>query len=32
MIINFHFMQIILLEHDNLISFKYSVSFNDDFE
>ena len=31
MIINFHFMQHFVLEHDDLISCKYFVTFNDDF-
>ena len=32
MITNFHFMQYFLLEHDNLFSCKYFVTFYDDFE
>ena len=32
MIINFHFMQYLLLEHDDLISCKSFVTFYDDFE
>ena len=32
MIINFHFMQYFLLEHDDLISGKSSVTFYDHFE
>ena len=32
MIINFHFLQQSLLEHDDLISFKYFVTFNNDFK
>ena len=32
MIINFRFLQYVLLEHDDLISCKYFVTFHDDFE
>ena len=32
MIINFHFMQQFLIEHDDLISCKYLVTFYDDFK
>ena len=32
MIINFHFLQHPLLEHDDLISCKYFVTFNNDFK
>ena len=32
MIINFHIMEYLLLEHDDLISCKYFVAFYDDFE
>ena len=32
MIINFHFLQDSLLEHDDLISGKYFVSFYNDFK
>ena len=32
MIINFHFLQDSLLEHDDLISYKYFVSFYNDFK
>ena len=32
MIINFHFMQHFLIEHDDLISCKYVVTFYDDFK
>ena len=32
MIIKFHFVQYFLLEHDDLISCKYFVTFYDDFE
>ena len=32
MIINFHFLQYFLLEHDDLISCKYVVTFYENFE
>ena len=32
MITKFHFMQCFLLEHDDLISSKYFMTFHDDFD